>query len=487
MPDLFLAVQNVSKAPVRLCTTSEAPNRRRLTFATNGVLQGRIVSSEPNGADATLGPREVLFLRLFTEGAKNTERASHGSMFASTVRQSPGFTLQADLEIAKAPAGAWTGKLVTPQTRAGIGVEAPKNRKAQELFKVWLAHARVNGKIPGGCIARLGDRVKEFVRGNLADPAGEPYAKRMEPLVSRLDGARDWQLAEASALLTDLAAVSDSPLSVMMEETAGGTIQYSPPLNKELENAPWGEALPNGLRVACLLEPRAADHRLGTPLKMRIVIHNAGKEPVVFRSRTWHHIEPTARDAKGAEIEMESVTRFNRPPLVVYRVVPGGCVELASPGIGVGKYGFYNFHAADIASWISAKGGDEVTLIPGPVPLGDWNEAAVLNGEPRWWRDFLAARLSLATPLPADAAERAALLESVVSELFYASPTAEETAAFLADHEPTALDSLAKRLAHRAGVIPFAGSLTSGPTKFRVLAADPNPSIKPRPASNPGR
>ena len=54
---------------------------------------------------------------------------------------------------------------------------------------MWLAHARVNGKIPGGCIARLGDRVKEFVRGNLADTAGEPYAKRMEPLVPRLDGA----------------------------------------------------------------------------------------------------------------------------------------------------------------------------------------------------------------------------------------------------------------------------------------------------------
>src|SRR6185295_11538158 len=101
-------------------------------------------------------------------------------------------------------------------------------------------------------------RVKEFIRGNLADKAGEPYAKRMEPLVSRLDGTRDWQPAEASALLADVAAVSDSPLSVMLEEVAGGTIQYSPSMRKELENAPWGEALPNGLRVACLLEPGRA-------------------------------------------------------------------------------------------------------------------------------------------------------------------------------------------------------------------------------------
>lgn len=482
VPDLFLAVQNVSAGPVRLCTTAEAPNQRRLSFATDGVLQGRIVSSEPNRADVTLQPREVVFLRLFTEGAEDTDKASHGSMFAATVRQSPKFTLRADFEIAKAPAGAWTGKLVTPETRAGIGAEAPKNRKAQELFKVWLAYARVNGKIPGGCIARLGDRVKEFVRGNLADNAGEPYAKRMEPLVSRLDGTRDWQPAEASALLTDIAAVSDSPLSVLLEETAGETIQYSPSLPRELEDAPWGEALPNGLRVACLLEPRAAAHRLGTPLKMRILVHNAGKETVVFRSRTWHHIEPTARDAKGAEIEMESVTRFTRPPLVAYRLVPGGFVELASPGIGIGKYGFHDFKKADVASWISAKDGDEVTLTPGPVPLCDWNEASVLNGTPRWWLDFLTARLNLATPLPVDAAERAELLQRTVRDIFYSDATAEEIAAFVADREPDALESLAKRLAGRSGLTLFSGSLQSGATKFRVTAADPGgakPADKP--------
>ena len=94
-------------------------------------------------------------------------------------------------------------------------------------------------------------------------------------------------------------------------------------LKPALENAPWGEALPNGLRVACLLEPRVAEHRLGTPLKMRLLVHNAGQEPVVIRTRTWHHIEPTARDAKGAEIKMESVTRYTRPPLVACRLVPG--------------------------------------------------------------------------------------------------------------------------------------------------------------------
>ena len=111
---------------------------------------------------------------------------------------------------------------------------------------MWLYHARVNGKVPGGHIARLGERVKEFVRGNLADKAGEPYAKKMEPLVSH-SMVRDWQPAEASALLSDIAAVSDSPLVVGLEETAAAKIEGGPSLRKELENAPWGETLPNGL------------------------------------------------------------------------------------------------------------------------------------------------------------------------------------------------------------------------------------------------
>ncbi|MEX0641853.1 MAG: hypothetical protein WD468_04090 [Pirellulales bacterium] len=215
------------------------------------------------------------------------------------------------------------------------------------------------------------------------------------------------------------------------------------------------------------------------PALKRVLVNNVGKKPVVFRARSWHHIEPTARNAKGAEKEMESVTRFTRPPLVVYRLVPGGFVELASPGIGIGKYGFHDFKDADIASWIGAKDGDEVTLTPGPVPLSSWNEATVLDGEPRWWLDFLTARLNLATPLPADAAERAELLQRTVRDVFHTDATAAEIAAFVADREPGALDSLAKRLFHRPDLTAWAGPLQSGPTKFRVLPADPGKAPPP--------
>ena len=80
---------------------------------------------------------------------------------------------------------------------------------------------------------------------------------------------------------------------------------------------------------------------------------------------------------------MESVTRLTRAPLVTWRLEPGRYIELSSPGFGLGKYGYHDFGSADIASWIDAKAGDELTLTPGPLPLFDWNESPAPNGEPR--------------------------------------------------------------------------------------------------------
>jgi beta-lactamase regulating signal transducer with metallopeptidase domain len=517
-PELHLAVQNVAEAPVRLCATAEATQQRRLTHKSKGQIQFRIVDDKPAGIDCTLEPREVTFLRLFAPDDK-TGAARASAEIASGVRRMPQYFLVAEMEISKGPAGAWTGKLTTPDTRAGVGAEAPKNRKAQELFKVWLRHTRVNGKIPGGLIAQVGRRVQEFVKANATDKSGAPYAKRMAPLVPRLDGTRDWQPVEAAALLGDIAAASDIPLSVALEEIAGGTINYGLSLPKELENAPWGEPATSGLRTATIIGPglvsrlHYVDHvgnvvtqgaspadkaspkgasgtevSLGTPLGCRILIHNAGKEPVVFHTRWWHHIEPTAKDAQGAEIGMESVTRLTRAPLVTWRLEPGRYIELLSPGFGLGKHGYHDFGSADIASWIGAKAGDEVTLTPGPLPLFDWNESPAPDGEPRWWLDFITARLNLATPLPADPAERKALLRQVMADLFLQNvyPTDEETDAFLKDTSPQALANLAERIFHRPGVRAWSGPLQSGPTKFRVAAADPNAAKRAtEPAATP--
>ena len=42
----------------------------------------------------------------------------------------------------------------------------------------------------------------------------------------------------------------------------GGAIQTGQPLPAELKNAPWGEAQPDGLRVAWLLEPQGPSRGL---------------------------------------------------------------------------------------------------------------------------------------------------------------------------------------------------------------------------------
>jgi hypothetical protein len=207
----------------------------------------------------------------------------------------------------------------------------------------------------------------------------------------------------------------------------------------------------------------------------------------VFRTRTWHQCGHNASDSKGAEIQEESVSWMTIGRLVPFRLAPGEFVEDNTPGIGVGasKY-FVDSQNDGVGTWVEAKAGDEVTLTTEPVPLYDWNEKPQAGREPRWWLDFITARLARERPLPSDAAERTRLLYHVAMDLFGTPLGAEDRAAFIADQGPGALDSLAKRLAHHAGLTPYSGSLTSGPTKFRVLPPDPDAAKRPRTASNPG-
>ena len=122
------------------------------------------------------------------------------------------------------------------------------------------------------------------------------------------------------------------------------------------------------------------------------------------------------------------------------------------------------------------------------MPLADGHQPPPPPGAPpAWWPQFVAHRVAREAPLPASADERTRLLDRVTHDLFGTSPTAEETAAFVADRGADALDALAKRLAARPGLTTFSGNLTSGVTKFRVLPADPEAARKPRTAYGPGR
>jgi hypothetical protein len=474
--DFDLVVQNVSPAAIRFSTSSAGAAGTSLTVREKGVPMEAFDNPKAALVDFTLQPREVAVMRLFPE---RTE-------FSSITEEGRDLTFSANLKIETAPAGTWTGKLVTADTSAafaGYGL-LPKHKDAQPLFKLWSANARGDGKIPGALIGQLAESVRSITKYNPTS-ATTPQLLKMLP---RFDATHDWSGKDALALLDELAAVESAPIWAYLNFEMQRTIITGAPLPPELANAPWGKALPNGLRLAWLLEPRTAEHRLGTPLKSRILIHNSGKGSVVFRTRAWHQCYHTARDAKNADIKVDSVYWTTIGRLEPYRLAPGEFVEVNAPGIGVGAIkDFVDPQNDRVGTWVEAQAGDEVTLTAVPVPLSEReDENPQAGAEPGWWLDFITARLARERPLHSDAAERTRLLYHVAMDLFGTPLGADDRAAFIADQGPGALDSLAKRLAHHAGLTPYSGSLTSGPTKFRVLPADPDAAKRPRNASNPG-
>ena len=325
--DFRLVVQNVSDGPVHFSTAS-AEKGPRLLVREGGVPLAAFHDPKPIRADFMLQPREVAVLRLFSERTEGRSMAAESLDLAFSAEQ----------EVETAPAGTWTGKLVTAAasaTFAGYGL-LPKHKDAQSLFKIWNVGARADGKIPGALIGLLAEGVTTFTNYN---PTWETTPQLLE-MLPRLDATRDWSGQDAMALLDELAAVQATPIKMVLDKEWERTIRTGAPLPAELANAPWGEALPNGLRLAWLLEPSAAEHRLGTPLKSRILIHNAGKEPVVFRTRTWHQVNHTARDAQGGEkIKVESAFWTTIGQLVPFRLGPGEFIEVIGAGVGVERTG----------------------------------------------------------------------------------------------------------------------------------------------------
>jgi hypothetical protein len=460
--DFEMVIQNVSQAPIRLIASSTVPNPRSLIFMSRkfGWAQSRTRILEPSQADFLLQPREIAVIDIVPPGGPQ----------GTSVSRNRDVLVSGDMTIAKAPPGAWTGTLVTAVMHAPFVAHGllPKDKHARELFILWNHGVRWNRKVPGGLIGILADSVKVFTTSNPTWKTTPPLLK----ILPRLDATRDWEGHEALALLDELAAVETSPIQAVLENEKVTTVRRGKPLPKELANAPWGEAHPNGLRVAWLLGSNTAEHRLGTPLKSRILFHNSGKNAVVFRTRNWRQSGlHKAHNAKGADINISSTSWLTRAHLVPHLLHPGEFIEVTAAGIGVGPRGDNEaWKGARVGSWIEAKVGDEVTFNPVLVSAKSISNA---DGEPDWWVDFVTARLHRELPLPMGDEIRRRLLYHVALDLG-TTHGGEITSAFLADRNPNALDTLAKRLAEHSSPIPFAGSLQSGPTKFRVLPADPD-------------
>jgi hypothetical protein len=201
----------------------------------------------------------------------------------------------------------------------------PEHPYAQALFQKWQANARANGEIPGGQLRSLAQAAENFVKYNPTDERAPKLAK----LLKRIDMSRDWTQAKTAALLDDTTDIYDK-LPKWAEDlqrfSIAESIRTGQPLPQELNDAPWGEMQPNGLRVAWLLQPRAKQYHLNTPLTSRILFHNAGKkDSVVFRLLTWNQPGPhKAHDTRGAEIKISSLrsswvppTSCRRPPSIL--------------------------------------------------------------------------------------------------------------------------------------------------------------------------
>lgn len=236
------------------------------------------------------------------------------------------------------------------------------------------------------------------------------------------------------------------------------------PLPDELKTADWGDPIENGLRAAWPLEPVAKEYAIGTVLKTRILFHNTGKQAVVFSTDAWHQWDlHKAHDAKGVELRIEPVFSTGLTPMVTYRLAPGEYCEVGGRNLIVG---------GDAAGAIPAKAGDEITLSHVVDATTAWTRSVNTNDWEETWNKSIAARVEREGPLPQAAADREQLIRRVTFDIFGIPARSDEITAFVGDDAPNALAKLTMRLQGKPRIQPWSGSLPTGETKFRVIAAD---------------
>ena len=180
---------------------------------------------------------------MFTKEERGKDGVTPSSAVESDLSKIGRYHAIVRMEITKAPAGAWTGKLITGQTRGSADVAAapaPMHKDARALYEIWQRHARTNGDIPGAMVGGLATAVKTFIGYN---PTWETVPK-LNAILPRLDASHDWKPADAIALLDAVAAVQDSPLLTAAEKTAAATIRKGEALPEKFARVAWGETQP---------------------------------------------------------------------------------------------------------------------------------------------------------------------------------------------------------------------------------------------------
>jgi beta-lactamase regulating signal transducer with metallopeptidase domain len=489
-PYFQLVVQNVSEKEIHFLASDDAPNPRELNFRADNRTVLVLADEDTAKAEWHLQPGHCGVLRMFTKEERDDDGKTVSAGIEGDLSKIDRNHAVAEMEIAKAPAGAWTGKLITGKTRGSAdkaAAPAPMHKAARAHYEVWQRYARANGDIPGALVGELAAAVKQFIKYN---PTWKTVPKLNEVL-PRLDATHDWKPADAIALLDEMAGIQHTLLEQAPWKGTRQTIRHGDALPKKYADVPWGEEQPSGLRAAWVLEPGGAEHRIGAALRARLLVQNRGQVAVMLQVPTWHQGWVKASDANGKEVEASGLEWTTLAQLFPCRLAPGEYIEINTPGVGFGpRAGMGPWAGPRVGSNVLAKAGDELTLTHSLVPL-DGSEVGVSEDDPHvsgpgWWLAHIKTRLNRELPLPTDAAERTRLLDRAVRELFATAPTAEETEAFIADKTPDALDALAKRLATRVDVVSFSGKLPTAPVKFRVLDAAADADKQPRVVLGPG-
>ena len=136
MPDLYVVVQNVSDVAIRFNDTLAEEQPRMLYIKIDGRTVAGIGAKDPRLGDVFLQAGEVAFMPMYSLEPL-ADGHSTGAIIAEGVLKDSQQSLVAHLQIEKAPAGAWTGKLVTGETSGSVAVgqPQPKDRQAQRSTK----------------------------------------------------------------------------------------------------------------------------------------------------------------------------------------------------------------------------------------------------------------------------------------------------------------------------------------------------------------
>jgi hypothetical protein len=137
----LLLLDSAIKGTVLLALAVVVANPRELNFLESGRTALAIADEETLNAEWHLKPGECGVMRMFTnEGGEDGPTASAG--IEGDLNKFDRNHAVAEMQIAKAPAGAWTGKLIIAQTRGSADVAAaptPMHKKARTLYdSAWL-------------------------------------------------------------------------------------------------------------------------------------------------------------------------------------------------------------------------------------------------------------------------------------------------------------------------------------------------------------